>query len=241
MNITKNLTLLTLLLLISSHCLLQAQDDIFNRWQNVDTLIRDRKIDKDAAIDSLKFFSDFLTSLYSKNNASIKYTFVFPMVDYTEVKYRTNGNDYIDEGFDYFQGGEYTGHPAHDIFVLDKDSNGVDDSTNRKVTVVSSVNGYVISIYQNWKKGDYMRSGNYVKVFDPVSDGIYYYSHLDSIFVRTGMFVMAGQPLAYVGRTGRKAIKGKTHLHTAYYKINNGYPEPVNIIRKLYKAEKIKN
>jgi murein DD-endopeptidase MepM/ murein hydrolase activator NlpD len=77
-----------------------------------------------------------------------------------------------------------------------------------------------------------------VKLFDPESESIFYYSHLDSVFVHAGQIVNAGEKLAYVGRTGRKAFRGKTHLHIAYYKIEDGYPKPVDIIEDLYSAER---
>jgi len=155
------------------------------------------------------------------------------------VVYRSDGLDYKDELFDYFQGGEYHGHPAHDLFILDNDSNGVEDSTGRKIEAVSMVNGFIISVFKDWKPGDYLRSGNYVKIFDPKSQAIFYYSHLDSVFVKPGDVVKAGDPVAYIGRTGRKAFHGKTHLHIAYYKIDDGYPEPKDILTELLLAEKM--
>lgn len=213
---------------------------IFQRWHQTDILIRDRKIEKDAAIDSIKYFVTQAVNEYKAINSlnTLKDDWVFPLIDWTQVSYRTGGQDYKDKRFDYFQGGEYKDHPAHDIFILDKDSNGVEDSLGKKVTAVSMVNGVVISLLKGWKAGDFLRSGNYVKIFDPESQAIFYYSHLDSVFVNVGDFVKAGGPVAYIGRTGRKAFRGKTHLHIAYYKIVAGYPKPVDIIEELYETEK---
>jgi len=216
------------------------QDDVILRWHKTDMLIRDNKIDKDAAIDSINYYSLFEAGRLKAMGIEMtkKSGWVYPMSGWTSVFYRSNGMDYKDALFDYFQGGEYHGHPAHDLFILDNDSNGVEDSTGKKVTAVSMVNGIVISVFKDWKPGEYLRSGNYVKIFDPKSIAIFYYSHLDSVMVNPGDIVKAGSTVAIVGRTGRKAFRGKTHLHIAYYKINDGYPEPRDILLELLLAEK---
>jgi peptidoglycan LD-endopeptidase LytH len=213
---------------------------VFDRWHKTDQLIRDRKIDKDDAIDSILLYVPLAVQEFKTRDipATKRADWVFPMSGWTVCTYREKGKDYRDEGFDYFQGGEFKGHPAHDIFILDKDSNGVEDSTGTKIYATAMVTGIVISTYTTWFKGDYLRSGNYVKLFDPESKAIFYYSHLDSVFVNPGQLVTAGEPIAYVGRTGRKAIKGKTHVHIAYYKIEDGEPIPYDIIKDLYAAEK---
>ncbi len=213
---------------------------IFDRWHKTDELIRDRKIDEDDARDSIAMYVKLGVQDFKKHNISgtKRSNWVFPMSGYTWISYRSDGKDYKDEHFDYFQGGESKGHPAHDIFILDKDTNCIEDSTGRKVYAVAMVTGIVLSKYDTWSRGDYLRSGNYVKLFDPVSKAIFYYSHLDSVFVEVGQLITAGTSLGYVGRTGRKAINGKTHIHIAYYKIDEGNPIPEEIINDLYIAEK---
>lgn len=215
-------------------------NDIYKRWDYLDKLIRDRQISKDAAIDSIRKFvmEGTMEFKLSNHTTTAESNWVFPMSGFTQISYRKNGDDYKDCEFDYFQGGEFKGHPAHDIFILDADSNGVEDVTGEKVNAVAVVNGVVISVQPRWKKGDFLRSGNYIKLFDPCTEAIFYYSHLDSILVTVGQFVNAGEPIAYIGRTGRKAIHGRTHLHIAYYKIEDGYPEPVDIIEELRLARK---
>jgi murein DD-endopeptidase MepM/ murein hydrolase activator NlpD len=213
--------------------------DFIDRWQLTDTLIRDNMIEKDAAIDSIKKYVPLAVD-YCKN-MNVQFTkredWVFPISGYTTTEYRSGGNDYIDERFDYFQGGEYHGHPAHDIFILDSDSNGVEDATGKRVDAVAMTSGIIISVYSRWSPSDMLRSGNYVKLFDPESIAFFYYSHLDSVNVKPGQIVTAGEKIGTVGRTGRKAFRGRTHLHIAYYKITDGYPAPVNIIKDLRDAE----
>src|SRR3990170_4497420 len=213
-----------------------SQQSIYQRWYKTDNLIRDINIDIDDAIDSIKLYVKLAQKELKQSGfvTTKKEDWVYPITGWTWNSYRQNGKDYRDSTFDYFQGGEYHGHPAHDIFILDKDSNGVEDSTGKKVTAVSIVNGVVISIYNKWKPGNLLRSGNYVKIYDPETNAIFYYSHLDTVFVKVGNKVKAGDAVAFVGRTGRKAFRGKTHLHVAYYKISNGYPKPVDIIQDLY-------
>lgn len=232
--------LLFILFIFTQLTAISQTDDIMLRWSKTDELIRDNKIDKDDAIDSISYYTETIVSRLKASGFVMtkKSGWHYPITKWTSVVYRANGMDYKDERFDFFQGGEYKGHPAHDIFILDADSNGVEDSTGQKIEAVSMVNGIVISVYGNWKPGDFLRSGNYVKIFDPKSQAIFYYSHLDSVFVGPGDVVKAGDPVAYVGRTGRKAFRGKTHLHIAYYKIDDGYPVPKDILTEILLAEK---
>ena len=221
--------------------LFYAQDStIIFRWNNIDNLIRDNRIKKDAAIDSLKLFVKLTVKYCELNN--IKFTkhndWVFPMSGLTICSYRDNGKDYKDSRFDFFQGAEFNDHPAHDIFILDSDSNSIEDSTKKHVNAVAMTSGVIISIYNTWEKGNFLRSGKYIKLFDPESESIFYYSHLDSVFVKPGDIIIAGDIIGLVGRTGRNAISGRTHLHIAYYKIEDGYPKPKNILKDLYRTEK---
>lgn len=212
---------------------------VFERWHKTDQLIRDRKIDEDAAMDSIMLYvklgkKEFKTYGIPGTKRS---DWVFPMKDFTWYSYRSDGKDYKDEFFSYFQGGEFKGHPAHDIFIIDKDTNSIEDSTGRHVPAVAMVTGIVLSTYSSWFRADYLRSGNYIKLFDPESEAIFYYSHLDSVFVKPGDLVKAGDEIGYIGRTGRKAIYGKTHIHIAYYKIVDGDPIPEDIIKDLYNSQ----
>jgi hypothetical protein len=218
----------------------QVSTNPIDRWHKVDQMIWTHTIDRDDAIDSIAKFVP-LAVQYCKV-LDMTYTerkdWVFPMTRCTKISYRNNGNDYKDEKFDYFQGGDSKGHPAHDIFILDADSNTLEDSTGQKVNASAMVSGVIITIKNTWHLGDLGRGGNFVKLFDPVSEAIFYYSHLDSVAVEVGQIVRAGETIGLVGRTGRKAIHGRTHIHIAYYKIEDGEPIAESIIKDLYKAEK---
>jgi len=230
------LLVLITILVLQSETLTQS---VFERWHKTDQLIRDRKIDEDAAMDSIMLYvklgkKEFKTYGVPGTKRS---DWVFPMRDFTWYSYRSGGKDYKDEFFSYFQGGEFKGHPAHDIFIIDKDTNSFEDSTGRQVPAVAMVTGIVLSTYSTWWRADFLRSGNYIKLFDPETEAIFYYSHLDSVFVVPGQLVKAGDDIGYIGRTGRKAINGKTHIHIAYYKIDDGDPVPEEIINDLYSAQ----
>ena len=240
--IKKAYVILTFLTILLHHSLIYAQDStIILRWNNLDNLIRDNGIKKTAAIDSLKLFIKLAVKYCLSIN--LKFTkhddWVFPMSGFTSCSYRDKGKDYKDTRFDFFQGAEFSDHPAHDIFILDNDSNSIEDSTGKHVNAVSMTSGVIISIYKTWETGNFLRSGNYVKLFDPESEAIFYYSHLDSVLVQPGDIINAGDVIGLVGRTGRNAISGRTHLHIAYYKIEDGYPVPKNILKDLYRTEKI--
>ena len=225
---------------LAANTYLSAQNtELYLRWNTTDSLIMINKISKENAIDSIKLYVSSAIQDFKSLNITItdRNDWVFPMKGWTKVEYRSGGKDYKAERFDYFQGGESINHPAHDIFILDNDSNGVEDITGQKVTAVAMATGIVFTEYSGFKRGDFIRGGNYVKIFDPETQGMFYYSHLDSVFVHTGQLVKAGDSVGFVGRTGRKAITGKTHLHIAYYKIFEGYPRPKDILDDLYKAQ----
>lgn len=210
---------------------------LFDKWSALDSLIWNRKIDKQSAIEQIKIYTDSAIR-YANKMKMQKGIDHFPVAGYSKIVFRDDGDDYRDENYDYFDGQEPNGHPAHDIFILDKDSDGVDDILHTKPFAVSAVNGIILSVYNHWKENDRMLSGNYINLFDPFDTAIYFYCHLDSVFVKPGDIVNAGDKLGYIGRTGRRAFKGKTHLHIAYFKIRNGYPVPVDIIECLYKSKK---
>ncbi len=236
----KKLFGLILIFILSNNLFSQDLNNPILRWDKIDRLIWINNIEIKAAADSIAVFVP-LAVQYCKT-VDMPFTerkdWVFPMSGYTKTSYRSDGKDYKDEKFDYFQGGNSHGHPAHDIFILDSDSNIIEDATGNKVDASAMVSGVIINIKNDWIPSDMGRGGNFVKLFDPVSEAIFYYSHLDSVSVSPGQIVRAGEKIGVVGRTGRKAFRGKTHIHIAYYKIVNGYPKPVDILQDLYDAEK---
>ncbi|MBV6480091.1 MAG: hypothetical protein HGGPFJEG_02925 [Ignavibacteria bacterium] len=229
---------------IMSSTVLSQYDKLFlacNQWNMLDEKIKTGTIEKEEALDLLKKYEveilkavkDTKFPMVSRND------WEFPLKKFTKITYRDGGNDYKLKDYDYFQGSNSKGHPAHDIFILDDNKDLLDDSTLKPVDVVSMSSGYIVAIDTSWRPGSRLRGGLYVKVYDIINRGIFYYSHLSKVTVRPGDMMNAGDKIGEVGRTGRKAIlkDGKTHLHISFLKSVNGYPTPEDIIEDLRKSE----
>lgn len=217
-------------------------DNICIKWNELDSLITNQLIDVDDAMELMKKYEQELKNYFRKKKGLMtpRSMWVFPLKNFTSIYYRDNGNDFRITGYDYFQGSNSKGHPAHDIMILDKNKDLLDDSTLKPVDVVSMSGGVVVATDTTWKEGSLLRGGKYVKVFDATNDGIFYYSHLSKVTVMPGDVINAGDKIGEVGKTGRKAIlpAGKTHIHIAFFKSEDGYPVPEDIIKDLRNAEK---
>lgn len=205
-------------------------------------MIVNSEIDADNASELMKEYEPEVKKYFRqmKGVSISRSDWVFPLKNYTSFYYRENGNDYRVSGYDYFQGSNSKGHPAHDLMIFDMNRDLLDDSTLKPVDVVSMSGGVVVATDTTWKPGSLLRGGKYVKIFDVTNSGIFYYSHLSEINVKPGDIVLNGDKIGEVGRTGRKAIlkEGKTHLHIAFLKSENGYPVPEDIVIDLRKSEK---
>lgn len=235
--------LLTLLFttFLSQNIFSQSKN-ICDKWNELDKEIVNQTIDVDEAIDLMKEYEPLVKKYFLDNNgtAVTKNAWVFPLDNFTLIYYRDYGNDYKAAGYDYFQGSNTKGHPAHDIMILDSNKDLLEDSTLKPVDVVSMSSGVVVATDTTWKIGSLLRGGKYVKVFDVTNEGIFYYSHLSQVNVKPGDVINAGDKIGEVGRTGRKAILpgGKTHIHVAFLKSDDGYPIPEDIIKEIRNAEK---
>ncbi|MBK8551490.1 MAG: M23 family metallopeptidase [Ignavibacteria bacterium] len=212
------------------------------KWDKLDKQIINQTIDIDDAIELMEEYEPQIISYFKKSNGEnvSRENWVFPLNNLATFYFRDNGNDYRVTGYDYFQGSNTKGHPAHDIMILDKNKDLLDDSTLRPVDIVSMCSGVVVATDSTWAVGSLLRGGKYVKIFDVTTNGLFYYSHLSVVSVKPGDIVNAGDKIGEVGRTGRKAIlpEGKTHVHVAYLKSEDGYPVPEDIIKDLRRAEK---
>ncbi|MDQ3194450.1 MAG: M23 family metallopeptidase [Bacteroidota bacterium] len=236
----------SILILINSLQYSPAQNkpvpNICEKWNQLDRQIVNQSIDVDEAIELMSEYEPQIKKYFKQKSGSVvnRYDWVFPLDNTTSFYFRDNGNDYRAAGYDYFQGSNTKGHPAHDIMILDKNKDLMDDSTLKPVDVVSMSGGLIVATDTTWEAGSVLRGGKYVKVFDVTNNGIFYYSHLSLVTVRPGDIVSSGDKIGEVGRTGRKAIlpAGKTHLHIAFLKSVEGYPKPEDIHRELIDAEK---
>lgn len=211
-------------------------------FDETDRKIVTGSIDKDEAQELIKSYLPQLRRYFYKMGGITvsKENWAFPLANYSYITYRDGGNDFRLGEYDYFQGSNSKGHPAHDIMILDSNKDLLDDSTGKPVDVVSMSSGVVVAIDSSWKPGSTLRGGRYVKIYDVTNNGLFYYSHLSEVNVLPGMVLKAGDKIGEVGRTGRKAVmpQGKTHLHVAFLEFRDGYPLPVEIIDLIRSAEK---
>lgn len=239
----KTIFAITLTLLLSQNSF--SQPNICDKWDILDSLITNAMIEEDEAIVLMKEYEPELRKYFrqKKGMMTSRSSWAFPLANYTSIYYRENGNDYRDEKYDYFQGSNTKGHPAHDIMILDSNKDLLDDVTLKPVDVVTMSGGIVVATDSTWKPGSLLRGGMYVKIYDVTNSGYFYYSHLSQVNVKPGDIVSPGDKIGEVGRTGRKAIlkPGKTHLHVAFLKSVDGYPMPEDIILDLRKSESLKN
>jgi hypothetical protein len=237
--------LLIILIILSNYSLLLPQaslDSLCEKWNALDKLILNQKIDKDAAIRMLERYENDIIKYFKKNNISghKKADWVFPLSNYSSIVHREDGKDFRDYKYDYFQGSDASSHPAHDIFIADTNKDCLDDATGKPVDVVSMSGGVVAATDTTWEIGSYLRGGKYVKIFDVTNMKIFYYSHLNTVYAKPGDLVKPGDKIAEVGRTGRSAILkgGLTHLHIALLSYEDGYPKPEEIFGELKRVEK---
>jgi murein DD-endopeptidase MepM/ murein hydrolase activator NlpD len=214
-----------------------GQTDPASEWNLLYYKIRDRFIPKEEAQTRLGVLEKQLREDYSKHlKGGRDEELAFPLEGYT---FRSiggkDGSGYQPLGYDFFDGNDHKGHPGHDIFILDKNQDNLDDKTGNPVHVISVSPGIVVSTNTNWESSSLIRGGNYIWVFDPATKRYFYYAHLDKVFVTVGQVTSKGNPLGTVGRTGLNAYpkRSPTHLHFTVHQSTDGYPRPVNVYKEL--------
>nr|WP_067062592.1 M23 family metallopeptidase [Mucilaginibacter sp. L294] len=166
---------------------------------------------------------------------------VFPLQGYqTNAIGGTNGNGYSDKGYNYLDGNKHTAHPAHDIFITDKNQDDMDDRTDKPVNVLAVDDGIVIACNNEWAPTCTMRGGKFIWIYHHQLDILSYYAHNRTIFVKPGDIVKQGQKIAEVGRTGLNAYKKRspTHLHFSAFKLTHDLPVPYNPYLQLKQSKK---
>jgi len=219
-----------------------SQIDPASEWHLLYTKIRDRLITKEEALTKLRELEVLLKDLYFKNwDRKLEDHLCFPLKGYSfHFIGGKMGSGYQAEGYDFFDENDHKGHPGHDIFIRDKNQDGLDDLTERPVEVLSASSGIVVSVNLDWRPSSPLRGGNYIWIYEPIDSRYYYYAHLNEIFVRIGQMVFKGDRLGTVGRTGVNAYlrKSPTHLHFVVHKSVEGYPKPINPYKDLLRGER---
>ncbi|MGY4535915.1 murein DD-endopeptidase MepM/ murein hydrolase activator NlpD [Mucilaginibacter sp. UYNi724] len=175
------------------------------------------------------------------NPSTTSKIWIFPLKGYKSIAIGgTNGNGYSDKGYHYLDGNKHAAHPAHDIFIKDANQDNLDDRTLKPVDVLAVADGVVVACTNEWEPASTMRGGKYIWVYHPANGIFSYYAHNQTIFVKPGDELKAGDKIAEVGRTGLNAYKKRspTHLHFSAFKIVNDLPVPFNPYQQLVKSIK---
>ena len=212
-------------------------------FNDLNTKIRDRRISRSEGLLQLQALVPGIRKYYSQRSGT-EYPqdkWVFPLAGYSAKAIGgKNGNGYIASGYDYFDGNRHGGHPAHDIFISDKDQDALDDKTHKPVEVLSVSGGVVVALETNWDTASDQRGGKYIWIYEPVTGSLFYYAHNNTVLVHIGDIVKPGSVIATVGRTGFNAHKKRspTHLHLMQLRFDKtGYPRPVNCYTVLLKLK----
>jgi len=231
------------LLALATITLAQAQQirTLAAKFDSVNTLVRDNKIDKAQALKKLQDILPELQTAYNrlKSDEARKEKWIFPVEGYSSKDIGgTHGEGYISNGYDYFDGNKHGGHPAHDIFINDKNQDNKDDITGRFVNVRSVSSGIVVALEKYWDNASSLRGGKYIYIYYPNDNAIFYYAHNNEVLVNVGQIINRGDTIATVGRTGLNAFKKRspTHLHFMKLELDNKfYPKPVDTYQDLLK------
>jgi len=212
-------------------------------WQDFERMVRDGNISYRDGEKAIADWADRLEREFPQDQFQKNISF-FPLKGYSlkDVGGK-NGDGYKPEGYRFLDGNRHQGHPAQDIFVRDRDQDGLDDPTGKPVEVLALAEGVVLSTFSDWKKTDLsreIRGGNYVWIYHPALKAISYYAHLEKIFVRTRDKVQGAEAIATLGRSGRNASlsRSPTHLHLMILSSRN--MEPMNAF-PLLKSSTLKH
>lgn len=189
--------------------------------------------------DAAKQFKTLINQLkQSRHVLKVSDEWVFPLRGYNYHAIGGGGSGYSDKGYNYLDGNKHTAHPAHDIFINDKNQDCIDDHTHKPVDVLAVDYGIVIACSNTWETNSNLRGGKYIWIYDDHGN-IIYYAHNQVIFVNPGDEVKAGQKIAEVGRSGYNAFKKRspTHLHFSAFKLVDDLPVPYNPYSQLKKAK----
>ncbi len=220
-------------LLFPSNSMSTGSDAIQN-WIQYESAVRDGLLAKDKARIRLPAIMKDLEAYCTKFTFGSSAKWTFPLKGYgVKSMGGKDGNGFKPDivygaspikGYSFFDGNRHGGHPAHDIFIYDKNQDMLDDASNQPVDVLSMTDAIVLSTYQSWTSGNNLRGGNMAWLYNPSLNILLYYAHLNKVYVQPGAFVAAGESIGTVGRTGLLAYKksSPTHIHLMVLKFSNG-------------------
>ena len=199
-----------IILFILSNGICSQWENPCDEFNDLNTKVRDGLISRADAQNQIRELLPKIKEYFSKNGGTeiTDKDWVFPLQGYTSASIGgVNGSGYQPKGYDYFDGNKHGGHPAQDIFIIDKNQDNLDDYTKEPVNILSVSNGVVIACESEWEITSDLRGGKYIYIYDPAYDGIFYYAHNSELFVKPGDVVKSGDMIAHCGRTGLNAYK----------------------------------
>ena len=216
--------------------------DVCRDWDKLDKKVRDGKIAKETAKSRIiELNRELKTAFSGKVGHSV---FSFPVKNYSPAGIGgKKGSGYVPGSYDYYDGNRHSGHPSHDVFVLDKNRDSNCDRTGKPVEILSFTAGVVIAVNKEWPAGSSIRGGKYIWIYNPVLDRYFYYAHLRQVPVDVGDIVKSGDRIAYLGRSGKNAVmeRSPTHLHFMSLSFAEGKMTPIDTYRELCGAKIIKD
>lgn len=212
-------------------------------FSDLNTRVRDNRIDsRSARIELKRILAKVRDQYYRAGGREYsRSAWVFPLAGY-DARAIGGGrrHGYNAYGYDFYSGNRHGGHPSYDIFIRDRNQDGLEDSSGRLVKVLSMTGGVVVALEREWRPGSSLRGGTYLWVYDPANDLLVYYAHNSELSVGLGEIVRPGDVLAVVGRSGYNAAKRRspTHLHLTVLRVNQGENVvPVEVYRELRNAK----
>ena len=194
-------------------------DDALNRdsWQQFERRVRDGEIGLTEGRTQIVHWAEVLEQRYVSEKLDRR--IYFPLKGYGVPSIGgKNGEGYRPGGYEFLGGNRHKGHPAQDMFIHDRNQDGLDDRTGRPVEVLALATGVVLSTFTEWAPDDahrHIRGGNYAWIYHPGLELFSYYAHLQDLRVGLGETVHGGAVIATLGRTGTNAFPSRspTHLH----------------------------
>lgn len=206
--------------------------DVFVRFKTLLINVREKKVSPQEAEDSFKQIMFELREIYpNKKDTTHDSQMFFPLTRSNISAVGGKGSGFYTRRFNLFDHAVSGSHPAHDIFIYDRNRDCIDDQKGDYVDIVSVGDGIVLASEKNWTDTSSYKGGNYVWVYDIERGGLWYYAHHRKVVVDAGQIVKGGDKLGEVGRSGFNALntRSDTHLHLMFLSLDEDfYPFPVN-------------
>ncbi len=215
----------------------EPQMESLRLWEKTEHYLRDGSIEPKAARAIFKKLWPQVRVDEVPSPRQGRWQWVFPVAGGTKKSFKSNS--YRAAGYRFYDGHKRKGHPGVNIYIHDKERDGLDDKTKKKVAVLSAMDGLVVSTQPYWKPGDINKEGVYVCVLDQEDGRLFIYSRLAKLKVGLGQVVSKGQVIGWVGRTGEDVHEKRvsTHLFFEVHDYADANFYPFNPSRALWLAK----